>query len=59
MVTKCPKCAAERKNITANTVNVKVRGLDLGSSTTYRCKLCGHKWKEKTNEVTTWRKNGQ
>lgn len=57
METKCPKCAAERKNITAIITNVAVRGFDIGSSTTYYCNLCGHEWKEKTNEVTTWSKS--
>ena len=53
MEIKCPKCAAKRKNITAIITNVAVRGFGIGSSTTYYCNLCGHKWKEKINEVTT------
>ena len=57
MEIKCPKCAAKRTNITSIITNVAVRGFNIGSSTTYRCNLCGHKWKENTNEVTTWSKS--
>lgn len=46
-IEKCPECEAERPKITSTTVNVKVRGEYIGSSTRYDCKICGASWKEK------------
>lgn len=54
-IEKCPECVAERPKITSTTVNVRVRGEYIGSSTRYDCKICGTSWKEKhqqADEVT-------
>lgn len=50
-IKKCPECGAERSKITSTTVNVKVSGEYIGSSTRYDCKVCGASWKEKVSEV--------
>ena len=46
MIRKCPKCGEEKK-ITSSRCNVKVRDKELGSSITYHCNMCDHKWKVK------------